>query len=152
MGRVVPEQYRASFGYLFWDIAWYGLLGGSTITFLAIYLIRLGADPIQIGMLNAVPAISTLIFALPAGQFLARHRVGRAIFWSSAVSRVLYLVMIPLPLLLEASGATAVYDGANKVLKLTTPAGLLQGGQAGFAEPPAVALSKSWTTQYSWAQ
>lgn len=61
-------------------------------------------------------------------------------------------VMIPLPLLLEASGATAVYDGANKVLKLTTPAGLLQGGQAGFAEPPAVALSKSWTTQYSWAQ
>ncbi len=109
MGRVVPEQYRASFGYLFWDIAWYGLLGGSTITFLAIYLIRLGADPIQIGMLNAVPAISTLIFALPAGQFLARHRVGRAIFWSSAVSRVLYLVMIPLPLLLAPQAQISAY-------------------------------------------
>ena len=66
----LPAEHRGNFIHLYLDIAWFGLLNGSAISFAAIYATRLGANSLQIGLLSASPAIISLIFTLPAGQWL----------------------------------------------------------------------------------
>ncbi|RPJ40321.1 MAG: MFS transporter, partial [Chloroflexi bacterium] len=85
---------------LFLDMAWFGVLSGSTIAFVAVYATRIGATNAQIGLLSALPALVNLLFALPAGSWLSRRRLGRAVFWTSILSRLFYLVLVPLPVLL----------------------------------------------------
>ena len=96
--RPVPVEFKSNFKHLYGDIGWFGLLNGSTIAFLAVYASRLGADPVQVGMLNAVPAIIALIVALPAGQWLERRPIGKAVFISSVFNRFFYLFLVFLPL------------------------------------------------------
>ena len=52
----MPENLRGYAPHLYGDIAWYGLLAGSTIAFLAVYAARIGASAFQIGLLTAGPA------------------------------------------------------------------------------------------------
>ncbi len=97
----IPSEYRANFRHLFFDIGWYGILSGSSISFLSIYATRLGASAFQIGMLGAVPAVMSLAFAIPASQFLQRAPIDKAVFWTSVLFRLGYLLWIPLPWLLN---------------------------------------------------
>ena len=96
----VPYQYQELFKHLYLDIAWFGVLSGTTIAFLAVFATRQGASTQQIGMLSAVPALANLLFALPAGSWLRKRPLGRAVFWTSILNRVFYLLLIPLPLIL----------------------------------------------------
>lgn len=96
---IVPEQYRRHFAHLSGDIGWYGLLAGSTIAFLGVYAARLGASAFQIALLTAGPAAVNLLFTLPTGRWLQDRPVGKAVFWSAVVSRILFLVYALLPLL-----------------------------------------------------
>lgn len=98
--RPIPDEQRANFTHLFMDVIWWGILSGSTLSFIAVYAVRLGADPGQIGWLNAVPAIVSLLFALPVGQWLGQRQIGKKIFWSSAINRIFYLFFIFLPWIL----------------------------------------------------
>ena len=68
--RPVPEAYRRNFNHLILDIAWFGVLNGSAVAFVAVYATRLGASAFQLGLLNAMPAVVNLLFALPAGRWL----------------------------------------------------------------------------------
>jgi MFS family permease len=95
----IPDAYRPIFTHLFLDMAWFGVLSGTIVAFLAVYATRMGASDAQIGYLSAAPALVNLLFALPAGSWLSRSRVGRAVFWSSVLQRVFYLGLVPLPLL-----------------------------------------------------
>lgn len=96
----VPQRYQQVFSHLYQEIAWFGVLSGTTIAFLAVYATRQGATNEQIGLLSAVPALVNLLFALPAGSWLSRRSIGRAVFWSSVLSRMFYLLLVPLPILL----------------------------------------------------
>jgi MFS family permease len=96
----VPEQYRRVFLHLFFDIGWFGIVNGTTIAFLAVYATRQGASPVQIGLLSAIPGLITLLFALPAGNWLSHRPMGRAVFWVSVLTRVFYIFLVPLPMLL----------------------------------------------------
>jgi MFS family permease len=96
----VPPEYRRTFLHLYLDIAWFGLLSGTTIAFIAVYATRQGADTQQIGLLTAAPALINLLFALPVGSWLGRRSIGRAVFWSSMIQRAFYLLLLPLPALL----------------------------------------------------
>ncbi len=96
-GNVIPQNYRRNFFHFYMDIAWWGVLTGSTIGFLSIYATRLGATGAQIGLINAAPAIVTLIFALPAGSWLARRPIQKSIFKTSVLTRIFYLLLVPLP-------------------------------------------------------
>src|SRR4030067_320690 len=87
--------------HLYRDIGWFGVLSGSAINFLSIYVTRLGATGFQIGLIAAMSAIVNLFLALPAGRWLERRHSGRAIFWTSVFYRVGYLLWIPLPWLLS---------------------------------------------------
>jgi MFS family permease len=98
--RLVPIEYRSNFLHLSLDIAWFGVLSGSAMAFVAVFAARQGASAYQIGLLSAGPAIVNLMFALPAGRWLERHPVGRAVFWTSVLHRAFYLLWVPLPALL----------------------------------------------------
>jgi MFS family permease len=98
--EIVPEEYRKIFFHMYMDMAWMGVVSGTTLAFLAVYATRQGAVPTQIGMLSAVPGLVNLLFALPVGSWLSKRSMGRTVFWASALSRIFYLVFIPLPVLL----------------------------------------------------
>src|SRR5512134_3078892 len=93
----IPDQYRSNFLHLYMDIAWYGVLSGSAISFLNIYATRIGATGFQIGLLGALPAAVNLVLALPAGRWLATQHTGRAVFWTAVFYRAGYLPFIFLP-------------------------------------------------------
>ena len=78
-------------------MGWFGILSGSSIAFLSVYAARLGADPFQVGLMGAMPAVINLLFAIPASQWLQKRAIGKAVFWTSVFYRFGYLLLIPLP-------------------------------------------------------
>lgn len=100
----IPPQYRANFIHLYLDIGWFGLLSGSAINFLNVYAARLGASATQIGLLGAVSAVVSLLLAIPAGRWLEKRSMGRAVFWTSVLYRIGFALWIPLPWLFGAQG------------------------------------------------
>jgi MFS family permease len=138
----IPQIHRANFWHLYLDIAWYGVLSGSALSFFSIYLVRLGASPIQIGLVNAGPAVMTILFALPAGWWLKKLPIDNAVIWSSIFFRAFYLAWIPIPTLFLAQTQISVLLGLT--LAMTIPGtALAVGFNAFFAEvvPP------DWRTQ-----
>ncbi|HMN13388.1 MAG TPA: MFS transporter [Bellilinea sp.] len=99
----IPEIYRSNFNHLYWDIFWWGVLNGSTITFLSIYATRLGASTVQIGMLTAIPALMNLLFTFPAGSLAKRWSSIDSVKWGALITRSFYLGFILLPLFFTES-------------------------------------------------
>ena len=97
----VPEFLQSNIRHLIWDIGWWGLLNGSTLSFMTIYAARIGADTVQIGLLTAMPAAINLMLALPVGSFLKHRPIDKSVFWSGILQRIFYLFMVFLPLLLS---------------------------------------------------
>lgn len=98
--RPVPDVYRANFWHLYMDIAWFGVLSASAVSFVAVYATHQGASAYQIGLLSAGPAMVNLLITLPSGRWLEKRPIDAATFWSAALQRGLYLLWVPLPLLL----------------------------------------------------
>lgn len=133
----VPEKHRRNFFHLYMDIAWFGVLSGSAISFMAVYATRMGATGWQIGLINAAPAVVSLMFTLPAGRWLQNHgRISRHVFWASVGHRLFYVVWIFLPLLFLPQGqiwaliltiflmsipGTALAVGFNAMFAATVP-------------------------------
>src|SRR6185436_20126720 len=88
----IPREYQSNFMHLYLDIAWFGVLSGSTVNFLNVYATRIGASGFQIGLIGAMAAIVNLFLAIPAGQWLEKQHLNRAIFWTSVYYRVGFLV------------------------------------------------------------
>lgn len=99
-----PAEYRPNFTHLLLDMAWFGVLSGSSLNFLSIYAARLGASVLQLGLLTGVGAAVTLALAIPAGRWIERRPIGKAMFWTAVVYRLGFLLFIPLPLLLGGQG------------------------------------------------
>lgn len=80
------------------DMLWYGVLTGSTMSFLSIYAARIGASAFQIGMINGAQAVVNLIVALPAGHYLSKRSVSRTAFLSALLQRIFYgfLILVPM--------------------------------------------------------
>lgn len=100
----LPAEHRANFIHLYLDIAWFGVLSGSSIAFAAIYATRLGANSWQIGLLSASPAVISLIFTLPAGQWLQHRPINKGVFWTSVYYRFFYVLWVALPWFFDANG------------------------------------------------
>lgn len=97
----IPSEYRRNFLHLYFDIGWFGVVSGSAVNFLNIYAARLGASAFQIGLLGAMSAVINLIFAIPAGRWLERRRIDRAVFWTSVAYRLGYALWIVIPWLFD---------------------------------------------------
>jgi MFS family permease len=100
----VPHEFRANFIHLYFDLAWFGILSGTAMSFLTVYAARLGGSGFQIGLLAATSAFVNLILAIPASQIFQKRPVGRTVFWSSVLYRIGYLAWIPLPWLFTNQG------------------------------------------------
>ncbi len=100
----VPEKYRSNFWHLYLDIAWFGVLSGTSINFLNVYATRLGASGLQIGLLTAMAAVVNLFLAIPAGRWIEQRHTGRAVFWSSVLFRAGYFLWIPLAWIFNEQG------------------------------------------------
>ena len=103
---------------LYWDVAWFGVLAGSTMAFLAVYAARLGATSLQIGMLSAGPAVVNLLFTLPAGQWLEGKPLIRTTFLASLGQRIGYVVLVFLPWVFLESGQVWAINGLTLVMSV----------------------------------
>ncbi len=74
------------------------------MNFQNVYAARLGASSFQIGLMGAIPALVSLLLAIPAGLWLAKRPVHRAVFWTSVVYRIGFLLWAFLPWLFDAQG------------------------------------------------
>lgn len=104
-----PADQRRYFYHLYADVAWYGLLAGSGMAFLSVYLTRLGAGAQALGLLNAGPALMGLALTLPAGRWLQNRPIGRAVLYTAFIHRLGYALWILLPLLLAPRQQIQVY-------------------------------------------
>jgi len=93
----IPGEYRPNFIHLYLDIGWFGILSGSSVSFLSIYATRLGATGIQIGLLSSMAAAVSLALAIPAGRWLETQNINKAVFRASVLTRLGYLLWVPLP-------------------------------------------------------
>ncbi len=128
----VPPEYRANFIHLYLDIGWFGLLSGSAINFLNVYAARLGASASQIGLLGAVAAMVSLFLAIPAGRWLEKRSVGKAVFWTSVLYRIGFALWIPLPWLFGSQGQIWALIGISLLMGIPLTA-LSVGFNALFA-------------------
>ncbi|MCA9934145.1 MAG: hypothetical protein KC415_09490, partial [Anaerolineales bacterium] len=128
----VPGEYRANFLHLYLDIAWFGVLSGSAIAFVGVFAARQGANALQIGLLNAGPAVVNLLVTLPASQWLQRRPISRGVFWTAVAHRMFYLLWVFLPSLLLPQGQ--IWAIITLVLLMSVPgAALAVGFNALFA-------------------
>ncbi len=105
----VPAEYRRNFIHLYLDIAWYGLLAGSAVNFLTVYAARLGASGLQIGLLGALTAAINLVLAIPAGRWLEKRPVDKAVFWTAIAYRAGYVAWVFLPFIFGANSQAEIW-------------------------------------------
>lgn len=84
----VSAAEQANYVHLYWDSFGFGVLSGSTISFVAIYAVRVGAGAMQVSLLSSGPAVVNLMVSLPAGRWLGRQQLGPATFRAGAVARL----------------------------------------------------------------
>lgn len=135
--RAIPAEHRANFRHLYLDIAWFGVVNGTAISFMAIFAARQGANGFQIGLLNAMPAIVSLAVTLPAGRWLQKRPLTRTVFWTSIWHRLFYLAWAFVPVFLAPH--LQVWALVALVLLMSIPGtALAVGFNAMFAEvvPP----------------
>lgn len=140
--QAIPAQHRSNFVHLVLDIAWFGVLNGSAIAFMSVYVARLNASALQLGLLSASPALMTLFFALPAGRWLQKRPIGRSVFWASIGHRLLYPVLVVLPLLLAPTAQITTLVVLSFLL--TIPGTILA---VGFNALFAAAVPPEWRGQ-----
>lgn len=94
--NMLTTELRSNFRHLNADIIWYGILAGSTLAFIMIYVARLGASSFQVSLVSAGPAVINLFFSPLAGRWIENRRLVPVSFGSAALFRLGYFLMIPL--------------------------------------------------------
>ena len=128
-----PIELRENFYNLYFDIGWFGVLSGSALNFISVYATRIGATGLQLGLIGAMSAIVSLIFAIPAGHWLEKNSNSKAVFWSSVIYRIGFLFYIPLPWLVNPQGQIIGLIGLSFLMGIPL-VGLSVGFSALFAE------------------
>ncbi|MEP7293423.1 MAG: MFS transporter [Chloroflexota bacterium] len=91
---------KANFNHLVGDIAWFGLAMAATTRFLSVYAIRLGATPIDLGWISALPALLVLISASFGAWWGRRYgNLVRSLFLPGLGMRLMFLLPAFAPLL-----------------------------------------------------
>ncbi len=99
-----PRDLRGNILHLYADVLWFGLLSGSSMSFLAIFAARQGATSYEVSLLTAGPAIINLLYSLQAARRLEGRPLVRLTFVASVIHRLGYVALIPLPWFLAARG------------------------------------------------
>lgn len=74
---LTPAQVEANIRNLVWEVAWFGLLVGTTVNFMQVYVVRLAASPLLVSAVTYGPALVSIFWQLPAARWMGRtgHRM-----------------------------------------------------------------------------
>ena len=124
--------------HLYLDIFWWGILGGTLISFLGIYLARLGATSFQLSILSAGPAVVNLFISLPAGKWLETRSFTRTTYLTSILHRLGYVLILLVMLIFAAQMQISLVLWITVVMSIPGAA-LMIAFNAMFAEivPPS---------------
>lgn len=105
-------QTEANIRHLVLEIAWFGVLWGSLVTFLQVYVVRLGASSLLVGAITYGPALVGVLWQMPAARLITR--VGRRMAWvisSGFAWRLTFLAvaLIPFVFLQARAEITALF-------------------------------------------
>ena len=135
----VPEKHYSNFFHLIADIFWFGILNGTSLAFIGVYLTRIGGTAFHQGLLAAVPAVVNMLFAIPFGSWLSGRDVAKEVVIGSMWHRIFYLLWIPIPMLFVHSIQIWVILGITLVMYI--PGTILQ---VGFSDLFAQAVPGEW--------
>jgi hypothetical protein len=105
-------------------VFWFGVLFGSTLSFIAVYATRLGASTFQLGLITGGPAILNLLISLPSAHWLQNRNLIRSTFITSVAQRSGYALLVFLPWLFPQA-ASEVWAVIAVVLIIALPGTLL---------------------------
>ncbi|MCX7706582.1 MAG: MFS transporter [Anaerolineae bacterium] len=99
-------QVEANVRHLVWDITWFGVLWGSVVTFLQVYVVRLGGSGLLVSTLTYGPALIAIFWQIPAGRLITRagHRM-RWVIGSGFIYRLFFLAVALVPFVFSRSQA-----------------------------------------------
>ncbi len=101
--KPISHVQAVNFIHLYWDMAWFGIVFGSTMSFLPVFATRLGATGWQIGLLNALPALVSVVFTLPAGRWVEGRPLNKVLKSTVLAQRLGFVLLLPLPFVLSAA-------------------------------------------------
>ncbi len=105
---LTPALIEKNVRYLVMEIAWYGVLLGTTINFMQLYVVRLGAPGLLISAITFGPALVGIFWQLPAAQLISRG--GQRMRWvlgSMFLHRAVYLAIALVPCVILSSRGRA---------------------------------------------
>lgn len=100
-GQTSEHPLHSNIRHLNGDMAWFGLLSGTTIAFLSVYATILGATSFQLSLIIAGPAAIQFLLSLPFGRWMRGRPLVKVTLLSSLWNRAGYLLLLPLPWLLR---------------------------------------------------
>lgn len=91
-------QVEANIRYLVWEIAWFGVVWGAVVSYLQVYVVRLGASSLLVGAITYGPALIGVLWQISAGRLITRtgHRMAWVIS-SGLVYRLQFLMVALVP-------------------------------------------------------
>jgi len=98
-----PAQSEANIRLLVWEMTWYGILVGTTVNFLQLFVVRLGAPGLLVSAITFGPALVSIVWQLPASRLMGQtgHRM-RWVLGSLFSHRAVYLAIALLPIFMSA--------------------------------------------------
>lgn len=95
-----PKVQRKNFYHLVQNTLWMGLATAATSRFASVYAIRVGATPLELGLLASLPAIFTMIAATLAGWWMKHYATSaQAMRWPALGLRLGFPLLFLAPFL-----------------------------------------------------
>ena len=108
---LTPAQMNANIRHLVGDTAWFGIVWGSIVAFLQVYVVRLGASSFLVSAITYGPALVAIFLQIPAGRLIQRtgHRMRWVIAAGLAYRAFFFAVaLIPFFIMRGRAEATAL--------------------------------------------
>lgn len=100
MTHLSPKIQRKNFYHLVQNTLWMGLASAATARFASVYAIRVGATPLELGLLASMPAIFMMIAATWSGWWIRRYKTSAdAMRWPSFGLRLGFPLLFIAPFL-----------------------------------------------------
>ncbi|NPV08914.1 MAG: MFS transporter [Anaerolineae bacterium] len=94
---------------LYGDIALQGVVAGGAAAYLSVFIVRLGASPLLVGLLTSLPSLMVALLSLPAGRYVeGQRRLVPVVVKSRVLFRISYLLIALVPWVLPGLAAVAI--------------------------------------------
>jgi MFS family permease len=94
---------------LYGDMLFQGIVGGTALNYLSVFIVRLGASTLLVGLLSSLPALLLTLASVPAGRYVARQpRLVPLVVRFSLLFDLVYLLVAAVPWVAPAFAAPAV--------------------------------------------